>query len=122
MIHGWVLRLHDARGEVVGKDFLGPYVVEPRHRDIIAKPHVRSLVTGISAGFPEPAQCAVLHHSGMPVPVFVRAVLHPKAVDACGHASAGCHGYAVCHAGRYRIFALLHAACASDRAGVLYSG
>ena len=44
VIHARIKRLHDAGGEVIGEDLLGPHVVEPFHRHVIAEPHVRGLV------------------------------------------------------------------------------
>ena len=40
MVDTWEQRFGNAGRKVVGKDFLGPYIVEPVHRHEITEPHV----------------------------------------------------------------------------------
>ena len=44
VVDGGVEGLYDACCEVVGEDLLGPHIVKPAHSDIVAKPHMCSLV------------------------------------------------------------------------------
>ena len=44
MINGRVSRFYNPDSEIVGKNFLRPYIIKPLHRHIIAKPHVGCFV------------------------------------------------------------------------------
>ena len=44
MVDLWEHGLGHQGGEVVGEDFLGPYVIEPFHRDQVSEPHMGGLV------------------------------------------------------------------------------
>ena len=60
MVHLGEQRLGDAGGKVVGKYLLRPHIVKPRHRDIVAKPHVCRLVCDELRARQHLVQCGML--------------------------------------------------------------